>query len=237
MNQLRNTKFINILFLSATSIAPIMPTLSFRVNKSQFQFTYEYIHAFSKNEFNFSNSNNYTFWTKDEIIFQSNDFQIKFDSQNQIGFFYIDLYSYKVNKWYLIRVNYNSYLDFNYLDKTEVNNHISSIIVFNWQDDVSGKIKVNSDMALNDKKSIILKDGLATFQSSWGVWNKANSIVETFYSLNKPDIIDSLKIDWWDDSIDIERATLTKLQYIPLIEILDPTCRLCKMKTNFNFYK
>ncbi len=85
-------------------------------------------------------------------------------------------------------------------------------------------------MALNSNKSIILKDGLVSFQSSWGVWNKANSIVETQYNLSKNDIVDSLKMDLKDESFDLVNASIHKIQYIPLIEILDPPVGYAKWR-------
>ena len=202
---------------------------------NNFQFTYEYIRSFSQNEYNFLDSNNQTIWQNNEILFQSNDFQIKFDSQNILGEFYLDLYNYNVNKWYFIKINYDPSLNLNLLNKTEVNNEISNIITTNWLNDVSVIIELDCNMALNGDKSKVLKDGLASFQSSWGVWNKTNSTVEIQYNLSKNDIVDSLKMDLQDESFDLVNASIQKLQYIPLIEILDPPIGYAKWRQNSIF--
>ena len=236
MNFLKKINLFNIGFLPIISITPIFSSLSFKTyNDNNFQFTYEYIHSFSKNEYNFLDSNNQTIWQNNEILFQSNDFQIKFDSQNILGEFYLDLYNYNVNKWYFIKINYDPSLNLNLLNKTEVNNEISNIITTNWLNDVSVIIELDCNMALNGNKSKVLKDGLASFQSSWGVWNKTNSTVEIQYNLSKNDIVDSLKMDLQDESFDLVNASIQKLQYIPLIEILDPPVGYAKWRQNSIF--
>ena len=236
MNFLKKINLFNIGFLPIISITPICSSLSFKTyNDNNFQFTYEYIHSFSQNEYNFLDSNNQTIWQNNEILFQSNDFQIKFDSQNILGEFYLDLYNYNVNKWYFIKINYDPSLNLNLLNKTEVNNEISNIITTNWLNDVSVIIELDCNMALNGDKSKVLKDGLASFQSSWGVWNKTNSTVEIQYNLSKNDIVDSLKMDLQDESFDLVNASIQKLQYIPLIEILDPPIGYAKWRQNSIF--
>ena len=236
MNFLKKINLFNIGFLPIISITPICSSLSFKTyNDNNFQFTYEYIHSFSRNEYNFLDSNNQTIWQNNEILFQSNDFQIKFDSQNILGEFYLDLYNYNVNKWYFIKINYDPSLNLNLLNKTEVNNEISNIITTNWLNDVSVIIELDCNMALNGDKSKVLKDGLASFQSSWGVWNKTNSTVEIQYNLSKNDIVDSLKMDLQDESFDLVNASIQKLQYIPLIEILDPPIGYAKWRQNSIF--
>ena len=236
MNFLKKINLFNIGFLPIISITPICSSLSFKTyNDNNFQFTYEYIHSFSKNEYNFLDSNNQTIWQNNEILFQSNDFQIKFDSQNILGEFYLDLYNYNVNKWYFIKINYDPSLNLNLLNKTEVNNEISNIITTNWLNDVSVIIELDCNMALNGDKSKVLKDGLASFQSSWGVWNKTNSTVEIQYNLSKNDIVDSLKMDLQDESFYLVNASIQKLQYIPLIEILDPPIGYAKWRQNSIF--
>lgn len=233
MNFFKKINLFNISFLPIISITPICSSLSFKeYNLNNFKFTYEYIHSFSQNEYNFSNSNNQTIWQNNEILFQSNDFQIKFDSQNILGEFYLDLYSYNVNKWYFIKINYDPSINLNLLSKIQVNNDISNVITSNWLNDISAIIQFDCNMPLNRNKSKVLKDGFASFQSSWGVWNKSNSIVEIQYNLSKKDIVDSLQLDLQNESFDLINASIQKLQYIPLIEILDPPVGYAKWKQN-----
>lgn len=223
MNFFKKINLFNISFLPIISITPICSSLSFKeYNVNNFKFTYEYIHSFSQNEYNFSNSNNQTIWQNNEILFQSNDFQIKFDSQNILGEFYLDLYSYNVNKWYFIKINYDPTINLNLLSKIQVNNDISNVITSNWLNDVTGVVTMDVEMPLNGDKSIILKDGFTSFQSSWGVENQSCSVVETQLSLDKMNILESLKLNMDDKSVDIEKIVLKNLKYIPLIEILDP---------------
>ncbi len=223
MNFLKKINLFNIGFLPIISITPIYSSLSFRTyNDNNFQFTYEYIHSFSQNEYNFLDSNNQTIWQNNEILFQSNDFQIKFDSQSILGEFYLDLYNYNVNKWYFIKINYDPSLNLNLLNKSEVNSNISNVITSNWLNDVTGVVTMDVEMPLNGNKSIMLKDGFASFQSSWGVENRSSSVVETQLNLDKMDILESLKLNTDGKSVDIEKITLKNLKYIPLIEILDP---------------
>ncbi len=223
MNFLKKINLFNIGFLPIISITPIYSSLSFRTyNDNNFQFTYEYIHSFSQNEYNFLDSNNQTIWQNNEILFQSNDFQIKFDSQSTLGAFYLDLYNYNVNKWYFIKINYDPSLNLNLLNKSEVNSNISNVITSNWLNDVTGVVTMDVEMPLNGNKSIMLKDGFASFQSSWGVENRSSSVVETQLNLDKMDILESLKLNTDGKSVDIEKITLKNLKYIPLIEILDP---------------
>ncbi len=107
-------------------------------------------------------------------------------------------------------------------NESEVNSNISNVITSNWLNDVTGVVTMDVEMPLNGDKSIILKDGFASFQSSWGVENRSCSVVETQLSLDKMNILESLKLNMDDKSVDIEKIILKNLKYIPLIEILDP---------------
>ena len=59
--------------------------------------------------------------------------------------------------------------------------------------------------------------------------------MEIQYNLSKNDIVDSLKMDLQDESFDLVNASIQKLQYIPLIEILDPPIGYAKWRQNSIF--
>ena len=82
MNFLKKINLFNIGFLPIISITPICSSLSFQTHMIIiFNLLMNIFALFHKMNI-ILDSNNPTIWQNNEILFQINDFQIKFDSQN-----------------------------------------------------------------------------------------------------------------------------------------------------------
>lgn len=191
---------------------------------NQLQFKYEYIHTFSKTQYDFEKIINETPWQYNETIFKNNIFNIKLDSQNIKGEFYLDLYNLELDKWYFIKIYYNKDIDLKNLDKYKLANDICSIITNNFTNDVSREFILTNDLVLNESgnKSKILNNAYGSFKSSWGVWNGTSVKSKTQYIINEKMIRETSQIELNDDSYVFEEIKINDFYYLPLIEVIDP---------------
>lgn len=220
----------SLFFISSLCFAPIA-TLSFASNNSvvskyekDFEFKYEYIHTFSKKEFNFEHNDTLSIWNRNEIIYMDENFLIKFDSQKLLNEFYIDLYSFKASKWYIVKISYDcSTIDVTKENKEKINNDISSKLVLNWENDISRVFVLENNVPLNnaENRSRVVNDAFGSFKSSWGVWNRTTSTSKIEYFINEDIIRTTASIDLEDESYIFEEINLSNFYIFPLIEVID----------------
>ena len=228
-------KKINLLLINSCLMTfPVLSVISCSQNninlnkegllKTNLEWNYEYIRAFRDEEYD-DTTLNHDVWIKDEKIYEDDKFKIYVEGQRQNNL-YLDLFSKKIMKWYLIDVSINNFL-IDKKSKNEIQNTICKRIIDEFDSMVMSKFTSNNiyiPLTSENYSTKMNNDDYGSFKSSWGVWNGTTKEVNFDFNINERLIRNQLlsEKNINDKAVVINNVKLNDLYYLPLIEIINP---------------